>query len=129
MQTDEEEGNEVEEEAEDEEDEDEEDDEEEKNEEEFSGSEDDEELEDDMPKAQEITTNYPVADVIKKSAPLFIKFSDNGEKTLGQFIEYQLNLFKYRHYTFCYSIYVCFDMARLLYFDRRCLRLGAVQLG
>ncbi|KAM5541461.1 hypothetical protein V8D89_005015 [Ganoderma adspersum] len=56
--------------------------------------------------------------IIRKPVPPFIKLSDNGEKALGQFVEYHLNLFKYQHRTFCYSIYVCFDMARLLYFDR-----------
>ena len=64
------------------------------------------------------TTTVPAAAIVNKPVPPFIKFSDNGEKALGQFVEYHLNVPKYQHRTFCYSIYVCFDMARLLYFDR-----------
>nr|VWP01809.1 Uncharacterized protein [Ganoderma boninense] len=76
--------------------------------------------EDEVPEndAGAVKSNVPIANVIKKSVPPFIKLSGNGEAALGQFIEYQLNLFKYQHRTFSYSIYICFDMARLLYFDR-----------
>ncbi|PIL24565.1 hypothetical protein GSI_12449 [Ganoderma sinense ZZ0214-1] len=56
--------------------------------------------------------------IIKRHVPPFIKLSDNGEQALAQFVEYHLNVFKYQHRTFCYSIYICFDMARLLFFDR-----------
>ncbi|PIL24577.1 hypothetical protein GSI_12461 [Ganoderma sinense ZZ0214-1] len=80
-----------------------------------SGEDEDVDFEDEeeAPEDQENPTG-----IIKKSVPPFIKLSDNGEKALGQFVEYHLNLFKYQHRTFCYSIYICFDMARLLYFDR-----------
>ncbi|KAI1791907.1 hypothetical protein LXA43DRAFT_888599 [Ganoderma leucocontextum] len=88
--------------------------------EDFEGVEEDEDFdgenEDEVLKEREHLT--AVADIVNKPVPPFIKLSDNGEKALGQFVEYQLNLFKYQHRTFCYSIYVCFDMARLLYFDR-----------
>ncbi|TBU42658.1 hypothetical protein BD309DRAFT_923204 [Dichomitus squalens] len=60
----------------------------------------------------------PQPETIKKRVEPFIKLSGNGGKALGQFIEYTLNVFKYQHRTFCYAVYVCYDMARLLFFDR-----------
>ena len=117
------------------EDEEEEEEEEEEDEDEDEEGEDEEEDEEDMEEDAEVFGETEDEDVdvddeeapedqenptgiIRKPVPPFIKLSDNGEKALGQFVEYHLNLFKYQHRTFCYSIYVCFDMARLLYFDR-----------
>ncbi len=71
-----------------------------------------------MPEETEYpTTCDPASQIIKKSFPPFVNISDNGLKALGQFVSQQLDVFKYQHRTFYYSIYVCFDMARLLYFD------------
>ncbi|PIL30435.1 hypothetical protein GSI_07622 [Ganoderma sinense ZZ0214-1] len=51
-------------------------------------------------------------------APSFIKLSRHGEAVLGKFVGYMRSLFEYQHRTFSYAVYVCYDMARLLYFDR-----------
>ncbi|TBU24408.1 hypothetical protein BD311DRAFT_791025 [Dichomitus squalens] len=64
------------------------------------------------------STDTPQPETVKKHVPPFIKLSGNGGKALGQFIEYMLSVFKYQHRTFCYTVYVCYDMARLLFFDR-----------
>ncbi|EJF58110.1 hypothetical protein DICSQDRAFT_139753 [Dichomitus squalens LYAD-421 SS1] len=64
------------------------------------------------------STDAPQPETVKKHVPPFIKLSGNGGKALGRFIEYMLNVFKYQHRTFCYAVYVCYDMARLLFFDR-----------
>ena len=75
--------------------------------------------EDDAPEDKHpITVTVSAAGILNKPVPPSIKLSDNGEKALDQFVEYHLNVFKHQHRTFCYSIYICFDMARLLYFDR-----------
>ncbi|EJF58097.1 hypothetical protein DICSQDRAFT_110833 [Dichomitus squalens LYAD-421 SS1] len=57
-------------------------------------------------------------DPIKIKVPPFVRLSKEGEESLGQFMEYMLNVQKYQHRTFCYAVYVCYDMARLFYFDR-----------
>ncbi|PIL30415.1 hypothetical protein GSI_07602 [Ganoderma sinense ZZ0214-1] len=51
-------------------------------------------------------------------APSFVKLSRRGKEILDQFAEYMLNLLKYQHRTFSYAACVCYDMARLFYFDR-----------
>ncbi|EJF58100.1 hypothetical protein DICSQDRAFT_173329 [Dichomitus squalens LYAD-421 SS1] len=68
--------------------------------------------------SQAKSTDVPQPETVKRHVPPFIKLSDKGEKALGQFVEYMLNVFKHQHRTFCYAVYVCFDMARLLFFDR-----------
>ncbi|TBU22446.1 hypothetical protein BD311DRAFT_676064 [Dichomitus squalens] len=68
--------------------------------------------------SQAKSTDAPEPETVKKHVPPFIKLSQNGEDALGQFVEYILNVFKYQHRTFCYAVYVCYDMARLLFFDR-----------
>ncbi|PIL30416.1 hypothetical protein GSI_07603 [Ganoderma sinense ZZ0214-1] len=55
---------------------------------------------------------------LKKRYPPFVNISNDGMKALDQFVEHQLNVFKCQHRTFCYTVYICFDMARLLYVDR-----------
>ena len=75
--------------------------------------------EDDAPEDKHPTTvTVSAAGILNKPVPPSITLSDNGEKALDQFVEYHLNIFRYQHRTFCYSIHVCFGMARLLYFDR-----------
>ncbi|PIL30437.1 hypothetical protein GSI_07624 [Ganoderma sinense ZZ0214-1] len=88
------------------------------------GGEDDEdsEGEDDYwevpPVESEHSTSDPVLTYIRKCYPSFVNVSEEGMKALDQFVEHQSNVFKYQHRTFCYSVYICFDMARLLYIDR-----------
>ncbi|KAI1786023.1 hypothetical protein LXA43DRAFT_1076771 [Ganoderma leucocontextum] len=53
-----------------------------------------------------------------RQVPPFVKLSEGGEEALGQFVEYMLNVQKNQHRIFSYAVYVCYDMARLLYFDR-----------
>ncbi|KAM5541449.1 hypothetical protein V8D89_005003 [Ganoderma adspersum] len=55
---------------------------------------------------------------ITLKVPPFIKQSGKGKIALGQFVEYMLNVQKNQHRVFSYSVYICSDMARLLYFDR-----------
>ncbi|KAI1791533.1 hypothetical protein LXA43DRAFT_889104 [Ganoderma leucocontextum] len=53
-----------------------------------------------------------------RQVPPFVKLSEGGEEALGQFVEYMLNVQKNQHRIFSYAVYVCYNMARLLYFDR-----------
>ena len=47
-----------------------------------------------------------------------IELSNHGENILNQFVEYVLSLQTHQHRTFSYAVYVCYNMARLFYFDR-----------
>ncbi|KAI1791897.1 hypothetical protein LXA43DRAFT_888372 [Ganoderma leucocontextum] len=51
-----------------------------------------------------------------RTVPPFAKVSKKGEA--AQFVEYMHNVRKCQHRIFSYAVYVCYDMARLFYFDR-----------
>ncbi|PIL24566.1 hypothetical protein GSI_12450 [Ganoderma sinense ZZ0214-1] len=70
------------------------------------------------PEDSKPSTRDAALSFLKTYYPPFVNVSHVGIKALDQFIERQLNIFRCQHRTFCYSIYICFDMARLLYFDR-----------
>ena len=53
-----------------------------------------------------------------RTVPPFVRLSKGGEAALAQFIEYMHNVRKSQHRIFSYAVYICYDMARLFYFDR-----------
>ncbi|PIL24562.1 hypothetical protein GSI_12446 [Ganoderma sinense ZZ0214-1] len=63
------------------------------------------------------TNAHPGMTTCQVTVPPFIKQSEKGKITLGQFVEYMLNVRKNQHRVFSYSVYICSDMARLFCFD------------
>ncbi|TBU42647.1 hypothetical protein BD309DRAFT_923182 [Dichomitus squalens] len=67
----------------------------------------------------EQTTDALGPESVKKRAEPLLRLSDyRGRESYGHLVNYMDHVFNYQHRTFCYAVYVCFDMARLLYFDR-----------
>nr|VWO97644.1 2-octaprenylphenol hydroxylase (EC (2-polyprenylphenol 6-hydroxylase) [Ganoderma boninense] len=68
--------------------------------------------------AQREDQSAPKPETSTRTVPPFVRLAKDGEAALAQFIEYMHNVRKCQHRIFSYAVYVCYDMARLFYFDR-----------
>ncbi|KAJ8455167.1 hypothetical protein ONZ51_g12598 [Trametes cubensis] len=71
--------------------------------------------------ASHISASTPADPVEGKQ---FIRDTADGEIALGQFAEYQFNVFTHQHRCFLYGIYVCKRGARMIYSDRTGTRVS-----